>query len=416
MNAEQAALNIAERLLDPGRVVTTAPAYGVATLADGLPGTALLHARLSAVDPIFARAANAHWGAAADHAASAPAQGPGVYGAIGGLSASLILGSAYLPDPEITATATARSVRWLSARAVDIAAIHAEAVNFAGSGTSWHIYDTISGLAGIGRVLLAALVDGHASAEPGLVAALTAMTTLLTDHGEPLPGWWVPTERHPAVVTARLDSSGAADTGLAHGVAGPLALLSIAHSAGHTVAGQETAIRDTVIWLDRWRVDDHGWPDHATGRELTDGATPTRHGRRTAWCYGAPGIARSQLHAARALDDDALAETARADLAWLGAQHAAWDAEGPTLCHGYAGVLRCTTGVDRDMAEHAAYQLTLSLDRERPFLVAHVEHGNSHDNPGFLTGAAGVALTLSELAEISARSTTTPWDALLLIA
>jgi hypothetical protein len=416
MNAEQAALTIAERLLDPERVVTTAPSFGVATLADGLPGTALLHARLSAVDPVFARAATAHWSAAADHAASAPAQGPGVYGAIGGLSASLILGSAYLPDPEITATATARSVRWLSARAIDIAAVQAEAVNFGGPGMTWHIYDTISGLTGIGRVLLAALVDGHASAEPGLVATLTAMTTLLTDHAKPLPGWWVSTEQHPAVVAARLDSSGAADTGLAHGVAGPLALLSIAHAAGHTVVGQETAIRDAVAWLGCWRVDDHGWPDHATGRELANGATPTRPGRRTAWCYGAPGIARSLLHAARALDDDAVSDAARADLARLGAQPATWDAEGPTLCHGHAGVLRCATGVDRDMAEHAAAQLMQSLDRERPFLVAHVEHGKGHDHPGFLTGAAGVALTLSELAELPARFATTPWDAVLLIA
>jgi hypothetical protein len=415
MNAEQATLTIAERLLDPERVVITAPAYGVATLADGLPGTALLHARLSAVDPVFAKAANAHWGAAADHAASAPAQGPGIFGAIGGLSASLILGSAYLPDPEITAAATARSVRWLSARAIDIAAIHAEAVRFGRPGTSWHVYDAISGLAGIGRLLLAALVDGHASAEPGLVATLTAMTTTLTHHGDLLPGWWVPTEQHPAVVAARLDSSGAADTGLAHGVAGPLALLSIAHSAEHTVAGQETAIRDAVTWLGCWRVDDHGWPDHATGRELADGAAPTRRGRRTAWCYGAPGIARSLLHAARALDDDALVEATCADLARLGARQAAWDAEGPTLCHGYAGILRCATGVDRDMAEHATAQLMQSLDLERAFLVAHVEHGTSHDNPGFLTGAAGVALTLSELTELPTCSATTPWDAVLII-
>jgi hypothetical protein len=414
MNAGQAALSIAERLLDPERVVASAPSYGIATLADGLPGTALLHARLSHVDPAFAAAASAHWDAAAEHASTTPAQGPGIYGAVGGLTASLVLGSAYLPDPEVTAMATARSVRWLSARAVDIATHHAEAVRAGRSGTSWRVYDTISGLAGIGRILLAALADGHASAEPGLVAALKAMTTMLAVHGGPLPGWWVPTEQHPAVVAARLDASGAADTGLAHGVAGPLALLSLAHSAGRAVAGQETAIRDAVAWLDRWHVDDHGWPNHATGQELADGATATRYGRRTAWCYGVPGIARSLLHAAQALDDRALAEAARTDLARLGARHSVWDAEGPTLCHGYAGVLRCATDVDRDVAEYAAARLTQSLDREQPFLVAHVEHGVSHDSPGFLTGAAGVALTLSELAGLPARPVTTPWDALLL--
>lgn len=416
MNAGQAALTIAERLLDPERVATAAPSYGIATLADGLPGTALLHARLSNVDPVFAVAASTHWDAAAEHATTMPAQGPGIYGAIGGLAASLVLGSAYLPDPEVTATATARSVRWLSARAVDIAILYAETVRTGSSGTSWHVYDTVSGLAGIGRILLAALADGHVSAEPGLVAALTAMTAMLTDHGEPLPGWWVPTEQHPAVVAARLDASGAADTGLAHGVAGPLALLSLAHSAGRTVAGQENAIRDAVSWLDHWRVDDHSWPDNATGQELAAGAPAARHGRRSAWCYGVPGIARSMLHAAHAVNDSVLAEAARTDLARLGAQHAAWDAEGPTLCHGYAGVLRCATNVDRDVADHAAAKLTQSLDRERPFLVAHAEHGVRHDAPGFLTGAAGVALALSEVARLPARPVTTPWDAALLIA
>lgn len=416
MNAGQATLAIAERLLDPERVVLAAPSYGIATLADGLPGTALLHARLSGVDPVFATASAAHWDAAAEHAATSPVQGAGIYGAVGGLAASLILGSAYLPDPEVTAMATARSVCWLSARAVDIANHYAETVRVGASGTSWQVYDTISGLAGIGRILLAALADGHTSAEPGLVATLTAMTTMLTDHGEPLPGWWVPTEQHPAIVAARLDASGAADTGLAHGVAGPLALLSLAHVAGHTVAGQETAIRDAVGWLDRWRANDDGWPDHVTGQELADNVTATRHGRHTAWCYGTPGIARSLLHAAHALNDGVLAETARTNLARLGTQHAAWDAEGPTLCHGYAGILRCAAGIDQGVAEHATAQIMQSLALERPFLVAHVEHGVSHDNPGLLTGAAGVALTLAELAELPSRPVTTPWDAVLLIA
>lgn len=415
MRPGDAALAIAERLLDPNRVVATAPSYGVATLADGLPGTALLHARLSAVDPVFAAAASAHWNAAAEHAVSASQQGPGIYGAMGGLAASLVLGSPYLPDPEVTATATARSVRWLSARAVESADLYTQATLMGRHGTAWHVYDTISGLAGIGRILLAALIDGRSYAEPGLVAALTAMTRMLTDHGESLPGWWVPTDQHPQVVAARLGPTGAADTGLAHGVAGPLALLALAHSTGHTVAGQKSAIRDAVRWLDRWRVDDHGWPDHATGQELTSGAEATRHGRRTAWCYGVPGITRSLLLAACALNDKALAETARTDFRRLCAEPSAWDAEGPTLCHGHAGVLRCAHGFDGDVAEHAASEVVRSLDPDSPFLVAHLEHGAGHDNPGFLTGAAGVALALSEHSEFPAPSVTTPWDALLLI-
>lgn len=416
MNAAEATLAIAERLLDPQRVIETAPSYGVATLADGLPGTALLHARLSAVDSVFATAARAHWDAAVVRAATGPAQGAGIFGTFGGLTASLVLGSPYLSDPDVTAAATARSVRWLSAHAVKIAAYHAESVRAGGSGTSWHVYDAISGLSGIGRILLAARAGGHGSAEPGLVAALTAMTTMLTDNGVALPGWWVPTDQHPPVVAARLDPGGAADTGLSHGVAGPLAFLALAQSAGYSVAGQTTAIRDAVGWLDRWRIDDHGWPNHVTGQELAAGAVAQRSGRRVAWCYGVPGIARSLLHAAHALRDDDLGQAARADLARLGTQNANWDAEGPTLCHGYSGVARCTTDVDRDVAECAAAAVMQSVDHDRPFVVAHVEHGVRHDSPGYLTGAAGVALTLSEVAGLPSHSASTLWDAPLLIA
>lgn len=74
------------------------------------------------------------------------------------------------------------------------------------------------------------------------------------------------------------------------------------------------------------------------------------------------------------------------------------------------------SGVDTDLAEHAAAGVTQSLDRDRPFLVAPVEYGISHDNPGFLTGAAGVAMTLSELAALPSHPVITPWDALLLLA
>ncbi len=90
--------------------------------------------------------------------------------------------------------------------------------------TPWHVYDVITGLAGTGRVLLAAHQSGHAAAEPGLLAALTT----LTNHraGSRRPGWWLPADRHPAAVTAH--PSGAATTGMAHGIAGPLALLATA--------------------------------------------------------------------------------------------------------------------------------------------------------------------------------------------
>jgi hypothetical protein len=56
MNTERAfrrrqALVTAERLMDPAAVLVAAPGSAGASLAGGLAGTALLHARLSTTDP-----------------------------------------------------------------------------------------------------------------------------------------------------------------------------------------------------------------------------------------------------------------------------------------------------------------------------------------------------------------------------
>src|SRR5262249_29959053 len=78
-------------------------------------------------------------------------------------------------------------------------------------------YDAITGLAGTGRVLLAASQDGHRGAEHGLTTALETITAILARRKSTRPGWWLSAEGHPA--SADADASGMAATGLAHGVA-----------------------------------------------------------------------------------------------------------------------------------------------------------------------------------------------------
>jgi hypothetical protein len=57
--SRQQALTTAERLLNPEEVLAAVPAGGSLS---GLAGTALLHARLATVDPVFAQAALAPLG------------------------------------------------------------------------------------------------------------------------------------------------------------------------------------------------------------------------------------------------------------------------------------------------------------------------------------------------------------------
>lgn len=409
------ALEIAQRLLDPADVLAATP--GDASLGSGLAGTALLHARLSAVDPMFAVAAARHWTAAATHAQR---RAGGIYTGPGALATSLIIAVPYLPDPGPHNDVVARATAWLSKRALDISTQHQQRASAGATGTPWQVYDAVTGLSGIGRVLLAALTSGHEHAEPGLTAALTALTTMINNpSGGTRPGWWLPPDGHPAGIAVH--PSGTATTGMAHGIAGVLASLSTARSAGWTVSGQTAAIGQAASWLLRWRDQRSGsWPPYLSGDELDwptqDPATPWR---RDAWCYGAPGIGTALALAGRALADPALAGTGKAAVAALADRPVqAWDATGPTLCHGYAGVLQAArlTGAHATTIQ-AAEAIAAAFDPSLPFAVPHHLKDNHHDDrPGFLTGAAGVALALADHARLPAPPVTTAWDATLLLS
>lgn len=415
-DAERLCLAVAERLLRPETVTAALPAEAAGSLADGLPGTALLHARLAVVHPDFATAAANHW----THAARQTPRDlhrTGVFHAGAGLAASLIIGVPYLPDPASHATSTARAVRWLSAQAVTLAEHHRAALTHGAMDTPWHVYDVITGLAGTGRVLLAAHQAGHAAAEPGLLAALTTLTTLINHGAGNRPGWWLPADRHPDAVTTH--PSGAATTGMAHGITGPLALLAIAHLTGCTVPGQHDAISHAAAWLLRWHDErTRTWPPHITGDDLDAGHAAPPAGRADAWCYGIPGISRALTLAGQAAREPAVQDTARDTLRLLADRPGRWDVEGPTLCHGYAGVL-CAAGAMHStvVARHAATAVTDAFDRTRRFGFAHVAGSTATDRPGFLTGAAGTALALAERATFPMpEGLRTTWDALLLLS
>lgn len=413
--SRQQAIAAAERLLRVDEVLTAIPAHAAGTLSHGLAGTALLHARLSATDPMFAAAAVDHWAEAARHAKSTGDTNPGIYHSTGGVAASLIIGTPYLPDPGPHQAATARAARWLSAQAVEMTEQHRRYLGGGGVGAPWHVYDTITGLAGIGRVLLAAVVSGHLDAEPGLLATLDHLTMIIQARYGARPGWWLAADDHPHGV--QVNPSGAANTGMAHGIAGPLALLAQARLAGWTVTGQVDAIRDAGHWLLRWRTNGVAiWPPHITGDELDTGFATPVPGRGDAWCYGIPGISRALTSAGHALGEPQFIEAADLALASLTERPAdQWDAEGPTLCHGYAGVLQATAA-DSVLADRAAAIVTASFDPAHRSAFQHLGDGSPRDNPGFLTGAAGVALTLADHGGVPTRQVPAHWDALLLLS
>ncbi|MGA5821584.1 lanthionine synthetase C family protein [Kitasatospora sp. NPDC094028] len=393
--------------LAPEQTAATLTPGAAATLADGLPGTALLLAVLADLDSTLIDAADQHWNAAARLVANS--RPDGIYSGPGALAASLIFGSAYLPADRRRHDALCRAASWLTARAQGLAQHQATRSVAGGSGTLWGVYDTIKGLAGIGRTLLAAKQLGLTDAEPGLTAALTTLTRLITTTDTAgRPGWWVPAQDHALAVPGTLPPSGTASTGAAHGIAGPLALLSLAHQAGSSVPGQERAIATAAHWLLNWAVPGPSWPPYVSGDDLAQppdtGRLAAAAGRRDAWCYGTPGIAAALHHAGRALNEPTVLTLARQALDTLARRPpTTWDTSGPGLCHGSAGVLQVATRLGNlPLAAAAAGHTIASARQSRPAI-------------GFLAGRTGTALALATHHHPLDATRQVHWDGLLLL-
>ncbi|MFD0262414.1 lanthionine synthetase C family protein [Kitasatospora indigofera] len=413
--AQLLATDIADRLAEPDAAPAAyrAKDWWRQSLAHGIPGIALLHIELAAAG--LRPWQRAHdWLAATARAplTSGPDSHP--YHGAPALAHALACAAEHLPgsyqrplhilDRQLAADARRR----LDAahRRIDDGQPPAPAE-----------FDAIHGLTGYGARLLHR--DPDSDAGRAVLKYLVRLTEPLTDGGQELPGWWT-----PSGPSGRPDArfpGGHANTGAAHGITGPLLLLSQLARRGITVAGQHEAIRTVLAWLDRWRQDtDRGptWPYWITPAELRTNRAAPNAPLRPSWCYGTAGVGRAQQLAAIALDDRArqlAAENALADALTDPAQLAA--TTDISLCHGFAGLAHIAARTAHD----ALPETTPRLRALVPALLAAVQPAAAvalvdapDAGPGLLDGAAGVAL-----AALAADSTDPPssaWDACLLIS
>ncbi|MFJ9675789.1 lanthionine synthetase C family protein [Streptomyces sp. NPDC101221] len=257
-------------------------------------------------------------------------------------------------------------------------------------------YDLISGLTGLGAYLL------HRGRGNVLERVLRYLVRLVTEplavDGHRVPGWWAATDPRDAVGTGRF-AHGHANFGIAHGVAGPLALLALTRRAGHTVDGQDDALAEGITHLTAWAqpLDNGrtGWPELLPLDAYRKGPRPGAAPGRPSWCYGAPGIARALQLAALGLHDD----TARC-LAERTAFQAVTDSRqirqitDASVCHGWAGLLLST---DRTASDAARPDLTAALPALHAHFEAAMARGETTEDAGLLTGKAGVRLTQNTL-------------------
>lgn len=284
-------------------------------------------------------------------------------------------------------------------------------------GMAVSVYDQISGVSGTSRYLLNA--RDHAELK-GLLARMLDWLIARSTMPE-VSGFFTSPDD---ISSYELEYSphlapGYTNCGLAHGVPGPLALMSLAALEGYKRPGLHDAIRKLADWLAAQRYEDEwgvNWPTH----KLAEEASPS-YPTRTAWCYGLPGVTRALFLAGRALADEALQDLAAdALLAVEKRPVAARGIDSPTFCHGVAGLLQIVLRFANDTQDSAFTRFAVSLtdqlmaafDEDAPLGFRDIETGHhAVDSPGLLTGALSPALVL-----LAASSDCPPeWDQVFLL-
>lgn len=286
-------------------------------------------------------------------------------------------------------------------------------------------FEVVRGMSGIGRYLLAR----REQCEPELRLVLTYLSRMahgdITHRGHRVPRWW--TWAAPKLGQEVEMPDGHLNLGLSHGVAGPLALLSLAWQQGVTVDGQREAVERLVALLEE-RAYDSGdgplWPTHLTLDLWAAGPSARPPLSRPSWCYGAPGVSRAVQLAGLALDRPEWLDLAhRSLLPFLTTDPDTWRVDNPTVCHGWAGLMHLFAVLNEPIGDP---RLTDLVDDMAARTLGHFDPAHRFgfrspltaapqgtDVPAFLEGAAGTALALDAYAH---HRTTTPWDMPLLLA
>lgn len=440
------------------------PGWQPTSLLAGHPGIALLHTRCARTDARYAALGHAHLAAAV---AAITDAGPAAVGDL--LLPARLHANAHGGYVRLLARCAEVHAACVRARAAQLVARRQEH----GPGLAYGDYDVIAGLAGAGRGLLLAADHGDERCAQALGDVLDFLVGIshpvrpAESDGHQVPGWWCAPARYLLPRDRQEFPGGDCNVGVAHGICGPLALLSLAHRSGHRVPGMQDAIRRMADWVLRvGRTDGRGmeWPGRVavpehpgetprprhspearTGGETGTGAgsrpgagpaTATGARSRPGWCYGTSGIAWSLHLAGQALDDHrmtALAEEAVSAL--VHRPHDALVSDDPGLCHGRAGILHTTvrmaTATGRaalwETADHLARGLVAAFDERTPFGYSQVlppspappPAPRRMHHPGLLDGATGIALVLAGYAD-ARRGTTLAerdgWDAALLMS
>lgn len=281
-------------------------------------------------------------------------------------------------------------------------------------------YDLISGLVGFGVYAL------ERYPRPSAVDCLESVIDRLdeiAEHHEQGVTWFTPPELLPSETRKEMPR-GCYYMGVAHGVPGVIALLAEVCRLDVRKERALPLLEKAMGWFLSQRRPEDGKSSYYPAF-VGPGFEPRR--ARWAWCYGDPGVAATLLLAARATGREDWEQEAL-EIATHAVQIApvASGIGEPGLCHGALGLAHLynriyQAGGGELFAEAARLWYRLGLEMRTPERgIAGFSSWQTRedgqlgwvDDPGFLTGAAGIGLSL--LAAVTAIEP--DWDRILMVS
>ncbi|MBE6051038.1 MAG: hypothetical protein E7214_10415 [Clostridium sp.] len=282
--------------------------------------------------------------------------------------------------------------------------------------------DVIQGISGIGRYVLAFSEDKKMKEIlENILLYLVYLCKYIDHDGVKVPGWFISFDNYMGYDRENY-TNGHFNCGMAHGITGILALMSISSIKGIVVEGQNEAIKKIVNWLIKFRsYDKFGpiWPGKVSWEENIEGKVEDVFARE-AWCYGDAGVARAIWLSGVALNNNEWKEISIDTFKGICRRpEEKWNIKSHTFCHGRAGLLQI---VQRMYSESEDKEIKVLRDRlvnevlelwnpSEPYGY-HEEDGLDIQHiAGLLDGAAGVFAVLIGLT----REEDSDWDSIFLI-
>ena len=279
-------------------------------------------------------------------------------------------------------------------------------------------YDLVGGLVGVGVYALERLPGrGGIQCLEAVVQGLSELS--VSDKSGGLT--WRAEERSPSTLGDRFNS-GYFDLGVAHGVPGVIAFLGLAYASGHAQAEIARLLDGAVRWLLARK--------NPMAAKACFGAAFGEDGQTTpsrlAWCYGDAGVAAALFLAAQCVGEHEWRRQAL-DVAHKAALRPSQSSGvvDACLCHGSAGLGHIFNRLYQATDEPVFLRAAISWMRETLwrqdrrggiggyrawFSESGSRSGRWSAEPGFLTGSAGIGLSLLSCT----TSTAADWDRLLL--